>query len=69
MNRKPIQIRLDEVTIERLDRLAERLKRDHAGSEAETVFALPKPTRSDAIRAAILKGLDALEQARSHGSG
>jgi hypothetical protein len=46
---------------QRLHRLADRMKRDHAGIEAEMVFARRNPTRSNAIRAAILKRLDVLE--------
>lgn len=61
MNRTPIQIRLDDATLERLDKLTERIKREQEGSESEAIFARLTPTRSDAIRAAILKGLEVLE--------
>ncbi len=54
---RPLAIRLPEVLIARLDRLARRLARDPAA----VVHA--KPSRSVAIRAAIVAGLDALDAA------
>lgn len=57
MSGQPIQIRLEEATIERLDKLAESITEELRES------VVPRTaTRSDAIRAAIVAGLEELER-------
>ncbi|MCC6523373.1 MAG: hypothetical protein IT373_11975 [Polyangiaceae bacterium] len=52
MTEKPLAIRFDVETIERLDRLAENMSKRSGGVRV---------TRSDVVRVAVTRGLDALE--------
>jgi predicted transcriptional regulator len=57
MSGQPIQIRLEEATIERLDKLAESIT-----EELRESVVPRKATRSDAIRAALAAGIEELER-------
>jgi predicted transcriptional regulator len=60
--RVPIQIRLDPEMIKRLDKLADDMARATEFDELRKLYGLKEPTRSDALRAALIAGLEALEK-------
>lgn len=62
--RIPIQIRLDLAVIKHLDKLAADMAKDPEFAELRKLYGFKNPTRSDALRAALIAGLEALEKHR-----